>query len=67
MANSPTSNSYCKSKKSPAGAGRVYGGESMDFWYACWLAYDPREAFVSASAELWSPMLFKFLDGSFQV
>ena len=32
-----------------------------------WLAYDPREAFVSASAELWSPMLFKFLDGSLQV
>ena len=31
------------------------------------VAYDPREAFVSALAELWSPMLYKFLDGSFQV
>ena len=26
----------------------------------------PVKAFVSASAELWSLMLFKFLDGSFQ-
>ena len=53
-------------EKSPAGAGRVYGGESMDFWYALWLAYDPREAFVSALTELWSPVLYNFLDGSFQ-
>lgn len=33
----------------------------------CWLVYDPREASVSVLAELRSPMLYKFLDGSFQV
>ena len=67
MANSPTSNSYCNSKKAPqeragcmAGSQWIFG--MRDGWHTIpvkllsqlWLSFGP-------------PMLFKFLNGSFQV